>query len=295
MTPSDQRGPSRARCLRDAFEAPEILVAPGAYDGITARIIQSRGFGAVYVTGAGTVNAQFGLPDTGLISMTEMCDAVSRIADAVDIPVFSDADTGYGNEDNVARTVRTFEKAGAAGLHLEDQVLAKRCGHLDDKSLVPIDEMCAKIEAAVAARTDPDFVIIARTDAFGPEGYEQGLRRTQAYAEAGADVIFPEALASREEFARYASEGPSVPLLVNMTEFGRTPLISASEFEAMGFAAVIFPMTGFRLMLRAVDEGMAHLKARGTQDGLLDSMRTRQELYDLLDYAPSGGVPEVIR
>ena len=284
---------SRARTLRDALNAPAILVAPGAYDAITARIIQAHGFAAVYVTGAGTVNAQFGLPDTGLISMTEMCDAVSKIADAVKIPVFSDADTGYGNEENVARTVRAFEKAGAAGLHLEDQVFAKRCGHLADKRLVPVDEMCAKIAAAVEARSDPDFVIIARTDAFGPEGYLAGVRRTHAYAEAGADVIFPEALTGPDEFALYAAEAPRLPLLANMTEFGRTKLISASEFEAMGYAAVIFPMTALRLMLHAVDDGMAHLKALGTQDGLLESMRTRQALYDLLDYVPSGGVPEV--
>lgn len=285
-------GVSRGRRLRDLLEALEILVAPGAYDAITARAIQDNGFDAAYVTGAGTVNAQFGLPDVGLITMTEMSEAVARIAGAVDIPVFSDADTGYGNEQSVARTVRSFERAGAAGLHIEDQVSEKRCGHLDDKELIATEDMCLKIAAAVDARSDPDFVIIARTDAIGPEGYDAGLRRTHEYAGAGADVIFIEALTSQEEFARYAKDAPSVPLLANMTEFGRTPLISAAELQALGYAAVIFPMTAFRLMLWAVDEGLAHLRATGTQDGLLERMRTRQELYDLLDYSPSGGVPE---
>lgn len=293
MKPATTSSKSPAARLRDSLGAAEILAAPGAYDAITARAIQDNGFEAVYVTGGGTVNAQLGLPDVGLITMTEMCDAVSRIVDAVDVPVFSDADTGYGNDQNVRRTVQAFEKAGAAGLHIEDQVSEKRCGHLADKELVPAQEMCLKIAAAVEARSDPDFVIIARTDAIGPEGYEAGLQRTHDYAEAGADVIFIEALTTPEEFERYAGDSPDVPLLANMTEFGRTPLITADEFEAMGYAAVIFPVTALRLMLRAVHEGMAHLKANGTQRGLLEKMRTREELYELLDYEPSGGVPEV--
>jgi methylisocitrate lyase len=295
MKPTDQSSVSVSRRLRASFAAPEILVAPGAYDAITARAVAQHGFDAVYVTGAGTVNAQYGLPDVGLITLTEMSAAVGRICDAVEIPVFSDADTGYGNEQNVARTVRAFEKAGAAGLHIEDQISEKRCGHLADKALIPAEEMCLKIAAAVEARSDPDFVLIVRTDAIGPEGYEAGLQRTHDYARAGADVIFIEALNSREEFARYANEAPDLPLLANMTEFGRTPLISAPEFQELGYAAVIFPMTIFRLMLRAVDEGLAQLKARGTQDGLLERMRTRQELYELLGYEPSGGLPEATR
>lgn len=294
MKPTAPSTASAARRLRDALAAPDILVAPGAYDAITARAIQNHGFDAVYVTGAGTVNAQYGLPDVGLITLTEMSAAAGRICDAVDIPVLSDADTGYGNEHNVARTVRAFEKAGAAGLHIEDQVSEKRCGHLADKQLIASEEMCMKIAAAVEARNDPDFVIVTRTDAIGPEGYDAGLQRTHDYARAGADVIFIEALESREEFGRFAQDAPQIPLLANMTEFGRTPLISAHEFETLGYAAVIFPMTIFRLMLRAVDEGLAHLKARGTQDGLVERMRTRQELYELLDYEPSGGLPEAV-
>jgi methylisocitrate lyase len=295
MKPVAPTSASVARRLRDALEAPGILVAPGAYDAISARAIQDNGFEAAYVTGGGTVNAQFGLPDVGLITQTEMTDVVGRICDAVDIPVFSDADTGYGNEESVARTVRKFEKAGAAGLHIEDQVSEKRCGHLADKELIAADEMCLKIAAAAEARTDPDFVVIARTDAIGPEGYDAGLQRTHDYARAGADVIFIEALTSRDDFERYAKDAPDVPLLANMTEFGRTPMISAPEFEAMGYAAVIFPVTLLRIALKAIDDCLAHLKTRGTQDGLLERMRTRQELYDLLDYEPSGGVPEVAR
>jgi methylisocitrate lyase len=295
MRPIAPTNASVARRLRDALEAPEILVAPGAYDALSARAIQDNGFDAVYVTGGGSVNAQFGLPDTGLVTQTEMADIVGRICDAVDVPVFSDADTGYGNEEGTARTVRLFEKAGAAGLHIEDQVPEKRCGHLADKGLIPAEEMCMKIAAAVEARTDPDFVIIARTDAIGPEGYDAGLQRTHDYAQAGADVIFIEALTSREEFERYAKEAPDAPLLANMTEFGRTPLISAEEFEDMGYAAVIFPVSTLRIALKAVDDFLRHLKAQGTQSEVLDRMRTRQELYDLLDYSPSGGVPEVAR
>lgn len=293
MKPIDTTSKSAARRLRDALEAPEILVAPGAYDAISARAIQDNDFDAAYITGGGTVNAMLGLPDVGLITMSEMCDAVGRIVDAVDIPVLTDADTGYGNDQNVSRTMRAFEKAGAAGLHIEDQVSEKRCGHLADKALISSDEMCMKIAAAADARIDPDTVIVARTDAIGPEGYDAGVQRTHDYARAGADVIFIEALTTTEDFERYVGDAPDVPLLVNMTEFGRTPLITAREFERMGYAAVIFPVTTLRLALKAVDDGLAHIRANGTQQGLLEKMRTRQELYDLLDYEPSGGVPEV--
>lgn len=283
--------PSPGKRLRSAFEAPEILVAPGAYDAITARVIEKHGFPAVYVTGAGTVNAQLGLPDIGLTTMTEMSEMVGRIADAVGVPVFSDADTGYGNADNTARTVRSFERAGAAGLHIEDQDDGKRCGHLDDKRVVEIADMCEKVRAAVDARTDHDFVVIARTDAAAIEGVSGALERAHAYAAAGADVIFIEALTTREDFLRFAREAPEVPLLANMTEFGKTPLMTTKEFEELGYAGVIFPMTAFRLMLRAVDEGMAQLAADGTQRALIPSMRTRRELYELLDYDPERDTP----
>jgi len=270
--------------LRAALADPQILVAPGAYDAISARLVQANGFQAVYVTGGGVTNALLGMPDVGLTTMTEMAGVVSRIADAVELPVFSDADTGYGTALNVGRTVRAFERAGLAGLHLEDQDGVKRCGHLEGKTVIPRDEMCAKIAAAVEARQDPDFQIIARTDAAAVEGVEGAVARASAYREAGADVIFPEALGSREAFATVAERLRGIPLLANMTEFGKTPLMSAQEFEQLGYAAVIFPMTAFRLMLRAVDDGLRALASAGTQRDLLELMRTRAELYELIDY-----------
>lgn len=274
------------RAFRAELAADEILVAPGAYDAISARVIESHGFPAVYVTGAGVTNAQLGLPDVGLITMTEMAQFAGRIADAVDVPVFSDADTGYGSELNVARTVGAFEQSGAVAIHLEDQETFKRCGHLEGKAIVPVEEMVTKLKVAAAARTAEDFAIIARTDAVAAEGFDAALSRAHAYADAGADVLFCEALPSREDFARFAKEVPPLPLLANMTEFGKSPMITAAEFEQMGYAAVIYPMTAFRLMLRAIDEGMKTLAQSGTQQGLLGSMKTRAELYEFLDYDP---------
>jgi methylisocitrate lyase len=284
---------SAARRLREALAAPEILVAPGAYDAITARIVEKHGFPAVYVTGAGTVNAQLALPDVGLTTMTEMCDVVGRIARAVDVPVFSDADTGYGNALHAMRTVSAFERAGAAGLHIEDQDSLKRCGHLDGKRLISTSEMCEKIVAATQGRSDPDFLIIARSDAVAVEGLDGALRRAHAYVEAGADCIFVEALVDRDDYRRFRAEVPESPLLANMTEFGKTPLISAAEFQELGYDAVIFPMMAFRLMLWAVDEGLAELARSGTQRELLPRMRTREELYELLGYEPAAEWPTV--
>ena len=274
----------KRRALRAGLERPEILVAPGAYDAITARLVQANGFEAVYVTGAGTTNAHLGLPDLALATLTEMAGIVGRMAAAVEIPVFTDADTGYGSALNVMRTVQELERAGAAGLHIEDQVFGKRCGHLEGKRLVEADEMLGKLAAAREARSDPEFVLIARTDAAAVGGVDEALERAHAYADGGADVIFVEALTTEDDFERFAAEGPSIPLLANMTEFGKTPLIPATAFERLGYAAVIFPMTAFRLMLRAVDEGLAELRRSGTQGALLDRMRTRAELYELVDY-----------
>jgi methylisocitrate lyase len=279
--------------FREALQAPEILVAPGAYDAISARLIALHGFTAVYVTGGGTANAYLGLPDIGLITMVEMAQIVGNIASAVDVPVFADADTGYGHELSAVRTVKAFEKAGAAGMHIEDQQSFKRCGHLDGKVIVPVAEMVAKLAAAASARTDPSFVIIARTDAAAVEGLDAAVGRAHAYVEAGADVIFGEALSTRDEFRRFAKEAPPVPLLANMTEFGKTPMISAQEFEEMGYAAVIFPMTAFRLMLRAIDEGMRELALSGTQQKLLPQMRTRDQLYEILGYDPRDPLAQI--
>ncbi|QBI20511.1 methylisocitrate lyase [Egibacter rhizosphaerae] len=276
--------PSPGRVLRERIASDGILVAPGAYDAITARAIEAHGFDAVYVTGAGTVNAQLGLPDISLGTMTEIVDNARRIAQGVSVPVFCDADTGYGNAVNVMRTVREFEQAGVAGIHLEDQVTPKRCGHLEGKEIVDTGEMVGKIRAACEARRDDDFVVIARSDAAAVEGVEASVERCRAYAAAGADVIFSEALTTEADFRTFAEAGIGAPLLANMTEFGRTPYLSASEFEAIGYDVVIFPMLAFRSMLKAVDDALSHLRAHGTQADILDRMKTREELYELVDY-----------
>jgi methylisocitrate lyase len=270
--------------LRELIDAPGILVAPGAYDAITARVIERHGFPAVYMTGAGTVNAHLGMPDISLATMSEMVENAARITAVIDVPLICDADTGYGNAVNVMRTVRAYEQVGVAGIHIEDQVAPKRCGHLEGKQIVPVAEMVGKISAAVAARRSDEFVIIARVDAAAVEGFDAAVERAKAYAAAGADVIFTEALTSREEFERFARADVGAPLLANMTEFGKTPYLSAAEFEAAGYAAVIFPMAAFRLMLAAVDDGMGELARSGTQSDLLERMRTRAELYDIVDY-----------
>lgn len=281
---TDQRPRTAASRLRELIADDRILVAPGAYDAISARLIEANGFDAVYVTGAGTVNSRLGIPDNSLGSMTELLETARCIVDAVTIPVFCDIDTGFGNAVNVARTIRLYERAGVAGVHLEDQVMPKRCGHLEGKEIVPVSEMVGKIRAAVEARTDPDFVIIARTDAAAVEGVEAAVERARAYVEAGADVIFSEALTTEEEFARFADAGVGAPLLANMTEFGKTPYLTTQRFEELGFAVVIFPMAAFRSMLKGIDDTLKEIRATGTQVARLDAMKTRSELYELVDY-----------
>jgi methylisocitrate lyase len=281
---TDQRPRTAARRLRELIAADDILVAPGAYDAISARLIEANGFDAVYVTGAGTVNSRLGIPDNSLGSMTELLETARCIVDAVSIPVFCDIDTGFGNAVNVVRTIRLYERAGVAGVHLEDQVMPKRCGHLEGKGIVPVSEMVGKIRAAAEARTDPDFVIIARTDAAAVEGVDAAVERARAYVEAGADVIFSEALTTEEEFAQFAAADVGAPLLANMTEFGKTPYLTTKRFEELGFAVVIFPMAAFRSMLKGIDDTLKEIRATGTQVARLDAMKTRAELYELVDY-----------
>jgi methylisocitrate lyase len=247
-------------------------------------LVAAHGFGAVYVTGAGTVNAHLGLPDLGLATMGELAENAARIVDAVDVPVVCDADTGFGNALNVVRAVRAFERVGVAGLHIEDQESPKRCGHLDGKRIVPVAEMVGKVRAACEARRSDDFVVIARVDAAAVEGIDASIERARAYVAAGADAVFAEALTAPGEFERFAAAGLGVPLLANMTEFGRTPYLSAAELGGLGFDAVLFPMLAFRLMLHAVDAGLGELATAGTQVGLLDRMMTRAELYRLIEY-----------
>jgi len=258
---------------------------PGVYDGISAVSALGAGAQALYLTGAGLTNSRLGVPDVALATLTEFAQAAAAVCGVTGLPVLSDADTGFGGAWNAYRTVSEMERAGLAGIHLEDQMHPKRCGHLDGKSLVSSEEMAAKIRAAVEAKRDPAFVVCARTDARGVEGLSEAIDRAKRYVEAGADAVFPEGLASEDEFARFRAALPDVPLLANMTEFGKTPLIPFSRFDELGYQMVIFPMTGFRLALRALDEGYAELLATGTQVGLLGRMRTRQELYERIEYA----------
>lgn len=266
---------------------------PGVFNAAVALLGERAGFLALYVSGAGTANGVAGVPDVGLLSLEEVVRHARYTAQAVSVPVFADADTGFGEPLNVMRTVREFEAAGLAGLHLEDQENPKRCGHLEGKRVVPPEDMVRKVHAAVRARTDPDFVLIARTDARAVEGLDGALRRAERYVEAGADVLFPEGLQTPEEFARFAAEIP-VPLLANVTEFGKTPLLPLSEWERLGYRLVLFPMTAFRVAMRAVEEAFHELRDTGTQAGFVGRMQTRKELYELVRYADYAALDEKI-
>lgn len=271
-----------SKLLREELEKNEITIAPGVFNPLSARLVESMGFRAVYVSGA-AVTASLGLPDIGLITMDEMVRIVKYISDAINIPVIVDADTGYGEAINVIRAVREFEKAGASAVQLEDQVLPKKCGHLAGKKLIPPLDMAKKIRAAVEARTDPDFVIIARTDARSVTGFDDAVERAKIYVKAGADVVFPEALESEAEFKEFA-EKIDVPLMANMTEFGKSPIISFRKLEEMGYKLVIYPVTLLRLAMAAMREGLITLIREGSQEKMISKMFTRRELYDLIRY-----------
>ena len=269
--------------FRDAFAAGTIAI-PGAFNALTARMAERMGYQAVYQSGASLSAGLAALPDIGLLTATEFATQGRYLSQAVSIPVISDADTGFGEPLSVERTVQQFEAAGLAGLHLEDQEMPKRCGHLNGKRLVPTAAMVAKLRAAVTARHDPAFVIIARTDARGVDGFTAAVERAHAYLAAGADMIFPEALETAEEFAEFARMVPA-PLLANMTEFGKSPLLSLAELNQFGYAAVLFPVTLFRVAMQAVETALDQLAVEGTQRNFVDVMQTRQHLYELLDYS----------
>lgn len=278
------RLPSPGARIRELM-AKGTVVLPGAYDAITAKLAANAGAEAIYLSGAGVSNSRLAAPDVALLTLDEMAQQAKYVCDAVQVPVIADADTGYGETWNVMRCVREFERAGLAGIHIEDQVSPKRCGHLDGKELIPAEQMQQKIRAAANARTDDSFLIIARTDARGVNGLEEAVSRANAYVGAGADCIFPEGLESAEEFAKFRSGvGGEIKLLANMTEFGKTPIIPTREFEVLGYNLVIFPMTAFRVMLKAVGEAYETLLREGTQAALMDRMKTRKELYDLIEY-----------
>ena len=265
--------------LRQMLREPGIIMAPGAYDCLTAGIIRQAGFPAVYMTGAGTSVARLGYPDLALATMTEMVANAADIAAAVDLPVIADADTGYGGILNIQRTIRQYQRAGVAAVHIEDQEFPKRCGHLDNKRVIPTEEMVGKIQAAVAARTDDDFVLIVRTDALAVTGWDDTMRRCEAYTRAGADVLFVEALRSPEEAER-AAAALELPLLYNFVETGKSPLIPAGELERLGFKLVIFPASALLTVSRAVAHLMGELMRAGTTDHLVENMVSLQDCFE---------------
>ncbi|QWF78489.1 methylisocitrate lyase [Amycolatopsis sp. CA-230715] len=268
--------------FRAGLASGRLLRFPGAFNPLSAKLIQRRSFEGVYLSGA-VISAELGLPDIGLTTLTEVADRARQVARVTDLPSIVDADTGFGEPMNVARTVQLLEDAGVAGLHIEDQVNPKRCGHLDGKDVVDTATAVRRISAAVAARRDPSFVIAARTDAKAVHGMAEAITRAKAYADAGADLIFPEAMADAKDFEAVRS-AVDVPILANMTEFGKSELLTTSTLESLGVNLVIYPVTLLRLAMHAADTGLATIGADGTQASLVDSMQHRRDLYDLLDY-----------
>ena len=273
----------RRRAFRAGLASGRLLRMPGAFSPLVAMAVEDAGFEGVYISGA-AMSADLGLPDVGLTTLSEVAGRGAQIARSTSLPTLIDADTGFGEAMNVARTIQALEDAGVSGCHLEDQVNPKRCGHLDNKTLVPESEMVRRIAAAVRARRDPGFVLCARTDARGPEGLDAAIRRAERYVDAGADMVFPEALADEREFAAFR-QAIDVPLLANMTEFGKSPLLGAPALESLGVNVVIYPVTTLRLAMGAVEEGLRAIAGEGTQEGLVPRMQTRARLYELLGYA----------
>lgn len=268
--------------LRAGLNSGRLQRLPGAFSPLVAKVVADVGFEGVYVSGA-ALSADLGLPDIGLTTLTEVATRGAQIAGATDLPTLIDADTGFGEPLNAARTVTTLEDAGLAGCHLEDQVNPKRCGHLDGKGVVPTADMVKRLRAAVSARRDPNFVICARTDAAGVESVSAAIDRARAYADAGADMIFTEALHEASDFERFRV-AIDIPLLANMTEFGKSPLLTTRQLSDLGYNAVIYPVTTLRLAMLAVEAGLREIDSTGTQSGLLDRMQHRSRLYALLRY-----------
>lgn len=279
---SDTSPEEKRRALKEKLASGKLLCFPGAFSPLVAMLIEEQGFDGVYISGAVLAN-DLGLPDIGLTTLTEVTQRGHQIARVTELPAIIDCDTGFGEPMNAARAVRELENLGLAGCHLEDQENPKRCGHLDHKTLVEPEAMLRKLKAAVQTRRDENFLIIARTDARAVEGLEGAIERARAYADAGADAIFPEALESPREFEAFR-QAVSVPLLANMTEFGKSPLLSVQELEDLGYNLVIYPVTGLRLAMQAVEDGLARLKRDGTQQALVPQMQTRKRLYELVKY-----------
>jgi methylisocitrate lyase len=262
---------------------------PGVFNALSARSASDAGATALYLSGGALTNANLGVPDIALATLTEFAQQAGYVTAVTQLPVLSDADTGFGEANNVRRTVIEMERAGLAGIHLEDQVSPKRCGHLDGKALISAEQMVEKIRSAVAAKRDLDFLLVARTDARSVDGLGAAIDRARVYVAAGADAVFPEGLQSEAEFAEFRA-AISVPLLANMTEFGKTPLIPVSRFAELGYEMVIFPVTAMRAVLKTMDDVYAELLHSGTQAGMMDRLRTRSELYDRLEYDRYGEV-----
>jgi methylisocitrate lyase len=275
--------PSPGQRLRDAV-ADSTIQIPGAFNALVGRLIEQSGYDAAYFSGAAFSAGTLGLPDVGLFTLTELAQHTAYLTRQVTIPVIVDADTGFGEAVNVERTIVELEAAGAAAIQLEDQVLPKRCGHLSGKSLVEPDAMCAKLRAAAGARSDASLVLLARTDARASLGLNDAIERAKRYLDAGADWIFPEALADAKEFEQFA-RAIDAPLVANMTEFGKSPLLPLDALAEMGYAAVLYPVTLLRTAMKAVEAALAVIATEGTQAELLDLMQSRQELYDLLGYS----------
>jgi len=269
--------------LRTALAHERPLQVVGTINAFSALLAERAGFRAIYLSGAGVANASFGLPDLGITSLNDVCEDVRRITSACDLPLLVDADTGWGAAFNISRTIADLVRSGAAGCHLEDQVQAKRCGHRPGKALVGCEEMVDRIRAAVDGRSDGQFVIMARTDAHAVEGQQAAIERAQAYVEAGADMIFAEALTTLDEYRQFTAAA-KVPVLANITEFGKTPLFSVAELASAGVQLVLYPLSAFRAMSRAAEAVYGALRREGTQQGVLDLMQTRAELYDVLGY-----------
>ncbi|MGW6131630.1 methylisocitrate lyase [Cellulomonas sp. NPDC055163] len=276
--------------LRERLASGEILRVPGAFNPLSARLIEAKGFDAVYVSGA-VVAADLGLPDIGLTTATEVAQRAGQIARVTDLPTLVDADTGFGEPMNVARTVQALEDAGVSGCHVEDQVNPKRCGHLDGKQVVDEATAVQRIRAAVEARRDPDFLVMARTDVRAVHGLDAAIERGRALVEAGADALFPEALLGEDELAAFRA-AVDVPLLANMTEFGKGELLTTARLAELGYTIALYPVTLLRLAMGAAERGLDEILRTGTQAGVVDAMQTRAELYDLVDYAGYGRFDE---
>ena len=273
--------------LRELLAGPEPVLAPGAYDGLTARLVEQAGFEAVYMTGFGTAASLLGRPDIGLLTFSEMVDNARRIAQAVKVPVIADADNGYGNPINVIRTVREYEAAGISAIHLEDQVSPKKCGHMEGKQVISAGEMVEKVHAAIEARHSEDFVVIARTDARAVEGIDGALERARLYREAGADVLFVEAPQSEEEIAAVAEAFPEVPLLFNWVESGKTPPMPLERLKELGFSLIIFPVSTLLAATRSIREVLARIRTDGSPISVMDQLLPVGEFMDFI------GLPEI--